>query len=459
MRQLIGINKTSTLSGQRRASNDDFEVLQSHFHDGLQRMFVGYSPCVISGCAVSGNSGNYQISDGLVYINQKLVYFPGANNYDIKANTYIVETEPSFELPRLFDAVSEDRPGVVRFQCGLTESSFTGEGIKLSIAGAGRTYQSLLGDRIYLEQFERASNNIVLPGTIIMWAGSLLNFDDTGLGKNAMSAWALCNGKNGTPDMRGRFVVGYHESVADYDTLNKQAGEKEITLGLTQIPKHRHVPTPNEGEGGLILRSQTATTTTAAGTDSSGSGTQPNVEAAPVADKEMGGNAAHENRPPYHVVAYLMKIGAGSAVIVPPVDIPPVPPGCNLQQGQILGKQIAANTNVEALYHDGKWWLWNIHVATTPRRAYARGINLATWTGFLAAGTFPNLSCFAPYETGFDGREHPSQFNGSPTGWVRVTDEGGYVAFDEVLPGEGGSSSGSGGGDIDSNIIFEITVL
>lgn len=52
------------------------------------------------------------------------------------------------------------------------------------------------------------TNSAFVPGTTMMWYGSIIfNFDSTGLGMNLMSGWAICNGNNGTPDMRGKIPV------------------------------------------------------------------------------------------------------------------------------------------------------------------------------------------------------------------------------------------------------------
>ena len=49
----------------------------------------------------------------------------------------------------------------------------------------------------------------------------------------------MCNGSNGTPDLRGKFVVGYHNSDGDYD-VNDTGGNKQQTLSTNQIPSHTH---------------------------------------------------------------------------------------------------------------------------------------------------------------------------------------------------------------------------
>jgi microcystin-dependent protein len=70
----------------------------------------------------------------------------------------------------------------------------------------------------------------VPSGGIIIWSGAA----------NAIpSGWVLCNGSNSTPNLSGRFVVGYSASDGDYD-VGDTGGNKEQTLSTNQIPSHTH---------------------------------------------------------------------------------------------------------------------------------------------------------------------------------------------------------------------------
>ena len=51
-------------------------------------------------------------------------------------------------------------------------------------------------------------------GAVIMWHGEVNDIPD---------GWAICNGENGTPDLRNRFIVGVHFNT---DTEKKAAEEK-----------------------------------------------------------------------------------------------------------------------------------------------------------------------------------------------------------------------------------------
>lgn len=68
---------------------------------------------------------------------------------------------------------------------------------------------------------------MVPPGGIIMWSGTVANIPNS---------WALCDGTNGTPDLRGLFVVGAGGTYAPGDT----GGANNVTLSTSQIPSHTH---------------------------------------------------------------------------------------------------------------------------------------------------------------------------------------------------------------------------
>lgn len=107
----------------------------------------------------------------------------------------------------------------------------------------------------------------MVPYCPIPYIGSLSNFDVTGAGL-AATEWEdiyLCNGLNGTPDLRGRTVVGAIVGVpggamssvvnpASDPTFNPNyavgdiAGANKITLDTNQIPSHTHTATVNDPE-------------------------------------------------------------------------------------------------------------------------------------------------------------------------------------------------------------------
>ena len=69
-------------------------------------------------------------------------------------------------------------------------------------------------------------------GSVIMWYG-LLGTIPTG--------WQACDGTNGTPDLRDRFVVGAGTTYA----LGATGGANSVTLTTAQIPSHTHTGSSN----------------------------------------------------------------------------------------------------------------------------------------------------------------------------------------------------------------------
>lgn len=77
-------------------------------------------------------------------------------------------------------------------------------------------------------------NYLVPSGGIIIWSGSSASIP---------SGWFLCNGSNGTPDLRDKFVVGAGSTYAVGATGGATTGTPTInshTLTTSEIPSHSH---------------------------------------------------------------------------------------------------------------------------------------------------------------------------------------------------------------------------
>ncbi len=121
------------------------------------------------------------------------------------------------------------------------------------------------------------AGGIIPNGGIIMWSGSIANIP---------SGWALCDGTNGTPDLRDKFIVGAGSS---YD-VNDIGGEEFHTLTIPEMPSHTHQYGFNMGSGGDEGGARSGNNNSVRDTGSTGGG-QP-----------------HENRPPYFALAYIMRL-------------------------------------------------------------------------------------------------------------------------------------------------------
>lgn len=146
-----------------------------------------------------------------------------------------------------------------------------------------------------------APAELVPPGVICMWSGSSVSIPE---------GWALCDGENGTPDMRGRFVVGAGGSYDPGDT----GGANSVQLTEAQMPSHSHSGSTN------TTGSHSHSITRVTGSVSSGnyslsgsagalsySGSAGNHSHS-ITTNTKGGNQSHENRPPYYALAYIMRL-------------------------------------------------------------------------------------------------------------------------------------------------------
>lgn len=157
------------------------------------------------------------------------------------------------------------------------------------------------------------SNGTSVPqGTILPWYGKL---------DEIPNGFYLCDGKNGTPDLRNRFIVG----AGDAYKLTDIGGENEVTLEAPQVGSHYHYwgyehPGNNSGS---FLRQNGNTVLNASmlpfgagyeswngshysdGFRSMTSYTSNTITSLAVATEAQ---KPHENRPPYYALFYIMKV-------------------------------------------------------------------------------------------------------------------------------------------------------
>lgn len=144
---------------------------------------------------------------------------------------------------------------------------------------------------------------------IMMYSGSLAN-----VGIGGLAGWALCDGSNGTPDLRDRFVMGAGSravgSVNAQTNFNTTAGGGHdhtvngTALTLAQIPAHNHTGATTDRNQGH--QHYVSGVTDTQGTHQHGIGTNNNTNAGAVGvrggntgpqvvsqNTEMGGAHAH----------------------------------------------------------------------------------------------------------------------------------------------------------------------
>ena len=105
----------------------------------------------------------------------------------------------------------------------LTDSSSANDDIKIK-AGSNIT---LTHDNANEFTIAAASVSGVPVGLISIWSGA---------SSSIPSGWTICNGQNGTPDLRNRFVLGAGDTYA----VDATGGNESVTLSTSQMPSHTH---------------------------------------------------------------------------------------------------------------------------------------------------------------------------------------------------------------------------
>ena len=213
-----------------------------------------------------GTAGQLLSSDGTdtVWIDASTTSVANANNVGTNVNSTNADQFVTFvennsgNNPIRVDAGLKYNPSTNR----LTAGSYAGDGSALS----------------GIEAF--------VTGMIILWSGA---------SDNIPTGFVLCDGNNNTPNLSGRFVVGFDASNGDYD-VDDTGGAESVTLTLNQIPSHKHDTTfdnkkyfPGGGSTSISF---------------GGAGGYP---ADTFSMSNAGGGQSHENRPPYYALCYIMK--------------------------------------------------------------------------------------------------------------------------------------------------------
>lgn len=144
-----------------------------------------------------------------------------------------------------------------------------------------------------------------ITGGIVAFSGTFRGNNPVPKGSSvADTNWHICNGQNGTPDLRNRFIMGCN-AVSD---IGKKGGTNTMsgttgpaTLSVSQMPKHTHKYIIFAGGSEIVSTAGEPWEGRYTGyidTLSTG-GSQPHSH--PL-------NTSVENRPAFYTLAYIMKI-------------------------------------------------------------------------------------------------------------------------------------------------------
>ena len=139
-----------------------------------------------------------------------------------------------------------------------------------------------LGARFKLHLTPTAQGSVIWRRMILAWSGSVA---DIPIG------WQLCDGTNGTPDLRGRFVLGTSSS----HPMGQTSGEEKHKLTIDEMPSHNH---------GYQMYSVDATSSPwwirSMGTTW--------VNSMEYRTTTTGGDQPFSIMPPYYALAYIMRV-------------------------------------------------------------------------------------------------------------------------------------------------------
>ena len=212
-----------------------------------------------------GTSGQLLASDGTdtVWIDASTTSVANANNVGTNLNSTDADQFVTF-----VETSSGNNP--IRVDAGIKYNPSTNRLTAGSFAGDGSALTNLTVDGF-------------VSGMIILWSGAA---------DAIPTGFVLCDGNNSTPNLSGRFVVGYDASNSDYD-VNDTGGSESVTLTVNQIPAHTH-------NINLAVRAfYQEPRNFGVGTDGSANNSEDTGS--------TGGGQSHENRPPFYALCYIMK--------------------------------------------------------------------------------------------------------------------------------------------------------
>lgn len=144
--------------------------------------------------------------------------------------------------------------------------------------------------------------NGIPKGGVIMWTGAV---------NQVPSGWALCDGTNGTPNLKDRFVVGVGDRFGSGKPKNLTGGEEDHMLTAAEMPVHTHNDTGHQhglrqlagndnGEGFSHPRQSN--------TSGVQFGISTHTDSGYANLSNAGGGQPHNNLPPYYALAFIMKL-------------------------------------------------------------------------------------------------------------------------------------------------------
>lgn len=149
----------------------------------------------------------------------------------------------------------------------------------------------------------RAIQANVPTGVIVIWSGAQ---------EDIPTGWALCDGQDGRPDLRDKFVLG----AGTTHNVGETGGAEEVTLTVRQMPRHDHELVFSNPSDAVVSFSKYQKLTNSSinyynyppdesfDPDAGKPNYYPNV----FYMGDTGWSEPHPNMPPYYTLCYIIKV-------------------------------------------------------------------------------------------------------------------------------------------------------
>lgn len=263
---------------------DTLDFLQTAYGEFNAFGDLVHSLAIIKGCVITGT----QVGNGTVYINGEILPFRGGT---ASANVIIREE-------------TENR----QFENGETKIVYK---TRYATFGSSVVAQYPWANFHRPMKISEIEKRLVHVGFIQDYYGDVANIP---------AGWYLCDGENGTPDLRKMFVAGYDPNDSDYNAIGKTGGTAKITPtgSITNADVSVTIPITGFGTTGVAPDGNNGI---ASGRLVVGSGVNEageKLESLRAAGNTQTVNVSHghnmtinefDNRPPFYVLAKIMYKG------------------------------------------------------------------------------------------------------------------------------------------------------
>jgi microcystin-dependent protein len=301
-------------------NTDIFYILQQNnlisyksILDEMNDAIDNNSGIILTGCKFNSipSTGvvDFDFRNSLIYLGgdflEPIPSLATQSNYIIQSNKFYLKSYSEVEK-RLFK-VTDDLTSIVEtkyFEVAVNRP--TGPYIEIEI---NPTTSVNLSSR-YLNRVHR--HYISQPGQIFMTYDTT-NFSGSGLGIGDLSGFALCDGRNGTVNLVGQFLIGFDKNSnttpvdlssvtltglsSNYGKLKNKGGFNNVTLEEVNLPPHNHAT--QSGQSTSVYHNHEITTGSL------------NFNLVPDSQKKVVGKAKKFITTPQNNTAYYKQISTG----------------------------------------------------------------------------------------------------------------------------------------------------